>query len=79
MRIGQHTRNLVAMATNETTVEVAGRSIRITSPDKVMFPEQGWTKLNVVEHYLMCASGALRGVRNRPSAGTPVLRSARSS
>ena len=67
MRIGQHTRNLVAMATNETTVEVAGRSIRITSPDKVMFPEQGWTKLHVVEHYLMCASGALRGVRNRPS------------
>ena len=30
-------------------------------------PGEGWTKLDVVEHYLMCAAGALRGVRNRPS------------
>jgi len=55
------------MATEETTVAVAGRTIRITSPGKVMFPAQGWTKLDVVEHYLLCATGALRGVFNRPS------------
>ena len=55
------------MATDETTVAAAGRTIRITSPGKVMFPDQGWTKLDVVEHYLMCATGALRGVLNRPS------------
>jgi DNA ligase D-like protein (predicted polymerase) len=55
------------MARDETTVEIADRSVRITSPDKVMFPDQGWIKLDVVEHYLMCATGALRGVRNRPS------------
>jgi bifunctional non-homologous end joining protein LigD len=48
-------------------VEAAGREIRITSADKVMFPEQGWTKLDVVEHYRMCSAGALRGVYNRPS------------
>jgi DNA ligase D-like protein (predicted polymerase) len=55
------------LASKETRVEIAGREIRVTSPDKVLFPEQGWTKLDVVEHFVMCASGALRGVYNRPS------------
>lgn len=55
------------MESGETRVEIAGREIRITSPDKVLFPEQGWTKLDVVEHFVMCAAGALRGVYNRPS------------
>jgi DNA ligase D-like protein (predicted polymerase) len=55
------------MASDETTVEVADQAVRITSPGKVMFPDQGWTKLDVVEHYLMCAPAALRGVFNRPS------------
>ena len=55
------------MASNIRYVEAAGRKIRITSADKVMFPVEGWTKLDVVEHYLMCAAGALRGVRSRPS------------
>ena len=54
------------MASIETRVEVGGREIRITSPEKVLFPEQGWTKLDVVEHFMMCAPGALRGVYNRP-------------
>lgn len=55
------------MAGNEVFVEAGGREIRISSADKVMFPEQGWTKLDVVEHFVMCAPGALRGVYNRPS------------
>lgn len=55
------------MAGDEVFVEAGGREIRISSADKVMFPEQGWTKLDVVEHFLMCATGALRGVYNRPS------------
>ena len=55
------------MPSDETTVEIADRSIRITSPDKVMFNEQGWTKLDVINHYLMSATGSLRGVPNRPS------------
>ena len=55
------------MASDVTHVEAGGREVRITSADKVMFPDQGWTKLDVVEHFLMCVDGALRGVRNRPS------------
>ena len=54
------------MATNETHVEAAGRSVRVSSPDKVLFPDPGWTKLDVVRHYLRCAGGAVRGVYRRP-------------
>ncbi|HSQ38135.1 MAG TPA: hypothetical protein VLS92_09615, partial [Acidimicrobiia bacterium] len=54
------------MATEQITVEAAGRDVRLTSPDKVLFPTQGWTKLDVVDHYLMCAPGAVRGVYRRP-------------
>jgi DNA ligase D-like protein (predicted polymerase) len=52
---------------SEVYVAVDGEPFRISSADKVMFPETGWTKLDVVEHYLMCAEGALRNVYNRPS------------
>lgn len=55
------------MAGRETFVEAGGREIRISSPDKVMFPDRGWTKLDVVEHFLLTAPGALRGVYNRPT------------
>jgi len=58
---------LTTVASSETTVEVAGEPFRITSPDKLMFPDQGWTKLDVVQHFLLCIEGALRGVRDRPS------------
>jgi DNA ligase D-like protein (predicted polymerase) len=54
------------MTSTETHVEVAGRSVRVSSPDKVLFPETGWTKLDVVDHYVTCAEGAVRGVRRRP-------------
>jgi len=51
---------------NSTTVEAAGRLVRLTSPDKLLFPDQGWTKLQVVGHYLACAPGAVRAVKRRP-------------
>lgn len=50
----------------ETTVEVGGRAVRVTNPDKVMFAAFGWRKIDVVEHYLGCMDGALRGVWGRP-------------
>ena len=55
------------MARDETHVEVDGESVRISSPGKVMFPDQGWTKLDLVEHYVRCCPGALRGVYGRPT------------
>src|SRR3990172_1767623 len=48
-------------------VEVAGRVVRVFSPDKVLFPDRGWTKRDIVEHYLLCAEGAVRGTWHRPT------------
>ncbi len=50
----------------ETHVTAGDREIRISSGSKLMFPDQGWTKMNLVDHYLMCVEGALRNVYNRP-------------
>ncbi|MHB8870514.1 MAG: DNA polymerase domain-containing protein [Thermoleophilia bacterium] len=46
---------------------VDGRDVLLGHPDKVLFPERGWTKLDVAQHYLACAEGALRGVFGRPT------------
>lgn len=43
------------------------RLVRLSSPDKVMFPERGYTKADLVDYYLSVADGALRGVLHRPT------------
>lgn len=53
------------------SLEVAGREVAITHPDKIVFPARdggdgGHTKLDLVRYYLAVADGALRGVRDRP-------------
>ena len=47
-------------------LEVGGHEVRISSPDKLVFPEPGLTKLDVVRYYLAVADGALRGAGGRP-------------
>ena len=54
------------MAAAATVVEAAGREVRISNPDKPVFPECGITKLDLVRYYLAVADGALRGVAGRP-------------
>ena len=49
-------------------IEVAGREVTISNPDKVFFPETGYTKLDMVHYYLAVADGALRGAGGRPMA-----------
>jgi bifunctional non-homologous end joining protein LigD len=49
-------------------VEAAGREITVTNPDKVFFPRDGRTKLDLVRYYLSVADGAVRGVAGRPMA-----------
>jgi DNA ligase D-like protein (predicted polymerase) len=56
------------MPTKEEVIEVAGREVTITNPDKVFFPRAGYTKLQLVRYYLAVAEGALRGVNGRPMA-----------
>ncbi|MCV6979798.1 DNA polymerase domain-containing protein [Mycolicibacterium pulveris] len=47
-------------------LEVDGRQVRVTHPDKVIFPDLGVTKLDLIHYYLAVADGALRGVAGRP-------------
>jgi len=47
-------------------LEVDGREVSISNPDKLYFPVAGTTKLELVRYYLAVAEGALRGVRDRP-------------
>lgn len=56
------------MAGRKELLEVAGREVAITNPDKVFFPRTGHTKLDLVRYYLAVAEGALRGVLGRPMA-----------
>jgi DNA ligase D-like protein (predicted polymerase) len=49
-------------------IEVAGREVLITNPQKVFFPQTGHTKIDLVRYYLAVADGALRGVLGRPMA-----------
>src|SRR5690606_32224869 len=48
-------------------VEVDGEKIRVSSPNRVVFPDRGWTKLDVVEHFVTVLPGAFRAVRDRPT------------
>jgi bifunctional non-homologous end joining protein LigD len=52
--------------TREVVLEVAGREVVITNPDKVFFPRAGYTKLDLVRYYAAVAEGALRGIGGRP-------------
>ena len=49
-----------------TDVEVSGRTITITNPDKIFFPEHGQTKLDLVHYYLSVEAPLLRAMGGRP-------------
>ena len=57
----------MASAPKGETVVVNGREVTITNPDKVLFPQAGHTKLDLVRYYLAVADGALRGAGGRPN------------
>ena len=48
-------------------LDVGGREVQVSNPDKVYFPEAGITKLEVVRYYLAVAEGALRAAGGRPN------------
>lgn len=48
-------------------LDIDGREVRITSPDKVFFPERGETKLDLVHHYLRVAEPLMRAMGGRPT------------
>jgi DNA ligase D len=58
-------------ASNATTVDTGGRELRVSSPDRVIFPATERTpeitKLQVVEYYLAVEDGIMRALRDRPT------------
>jgi DNA ligase D len=58
-------------AAEATIVEAGGRELRVTSPDRVIFPPTEHTgpvtKLDVVNYYLAVSDGILRALHRRPT------------
>ena len=52
--------------TRHAALEIAGREVVITNPDKVFFPRAGYTKVDLARYYAAVAEGALRGIAGRP-------------
>jgi len=53
--------------TEHEILAAAGREIAISNPRKVLFPQAGYTKLDLARYYLAVADGALRGAGGRPN------------
>ncbi len=46
---------------------VAGREVAISNPRKVLFPQPGYTKLDLARYYMAVSQGAMQGAGNRPN------------
>ncbi|MBH1934449.1 non-homologous end-joining DNA ligase [Streptomyces sp. AV19] len=46
---------------------VGERTVRLSNPHKVYFPERGFTKYDVARYYLSVGDGVLRALRDRPT------------
>ncbi|WP_433336380.1 DNA polymerase domain-containing protein [Spirillospora sp. CA-294931] len=55
------------MASPFIEIPVGDRLVKVTNPDKVYFPEHGYTKRQVVEYYIAVGEGILRATRDRPT------------
>ena len=55
------------MADDEITLEVDGREVTVSHPEKVFFAERGETKRDLVDHYLRFAEPVMRTMGGRPT------------
>ena len=49
-----------------TEIDVSGRTVRISNPDRVYFPASRATKLDLVNYYLSVGPGIVNALRERP-------------
>jgi DNA ligase D len=47
--------------------EIAGHTVRLTSPDKIVFPAPGYTKRDVFDYYRSVGDGIMRALSHRPT------------
>jgi DNA ligase D len=52
--------------TEPAVVQAAGREVTVSNPDKVLFPEHGETKLDLVHYYQSVEDALMRAVGGRP-------------
>jgi DNA ligase D-like protein (predicted polymerase) len=57
---------VVARSSERVIVDADGIEVSISSPNKVLFPDAGYTKLDLVRYYLAVAPGALASSGGRP-------------
>ncbi|GAA4761353.1 non-homologous end-joining DNA ligase [Actinomycetospora chibensis] len=55
-----------AAVTEAAEIEVDGRTVRLTNPDRVYFSARGETKLDLARYYLAVSDGIVRALRERP-------------
>jgi DNA ligase D-like protein (predicted polymerase) len=56
------------VAAKKEVLQIQGREVVVSNPEKIFFPQRGYTKLDLVRYYLAVAEGALRGAGGRPMA-----------
>ena len=54
------------MAGSETTLKVGRRTVRISNPDKILFPDDGITKLDLANYYAAVSPAMVEHTRDRP-------------
>jgi DNA ligase D-like protein (predicted polymerase) len=57
----------MATKTEQELLTINGHDVSISNPRKILFPEAGYTKLDLVNYYLAVADGALRAAGGRPN------------
>ena len=55
------------MGSPSETLVIDGHEVAISNPDKVLFPDRGHTKRDLVRYYLVVSDGALRAAGGRPN------------
>jgi DNA ligase D-like protein (predicted polymerase) len=54
-------------APEREVLTVNGREVAVSNPGKILFPQAGYTKLDVARYYLAVSNGALRAAGGRPN------------
>ena len=55
------------MASPFVEIEVGERVVKVTNPDKILFPARGETKMDLVRYYLSVGDGIVRALYERPT------------
>jgi DNA ligase D len=65
-RVGGTVECVAASKSPAVEVEVGERTVRVSNPDRIYFPELGVTKLGLVDYYRSVGPGIVNALRERP-------------